>query len=971
MDQSSPSPRCPGCGRPLAPGRALGLCPRCLLARAALATESEQPAAAPTVPDLTAVAAAFPQLEILELIGRGGMGVVYRARQKSLNRMVALKLLAPGREQDPAFAERFAKEARALAALNHPNIVTVHDFGFAPAPAGAAGEGFYFLLMEFVDGVNLRQAMQAGRFTPEQALAIVPPVCGALQFAHERGIVHRDIKPENLLLDKDGRIKIADFGIAKMLGTGGAGLPLGPAEASPRAAEGEPAGTPAPSAFTVHTAAGTPHYMAPEQRDPTGGADHRADIYSLGVVLYELLTGELPGARLKPPSHKVQIDVRLDEIVLRALSVRPELRYATAAEFRTQLDTVASGSAVSSGAVPDAGSVARLLKSSGGLLYRPEELDTVEGQFCVWKRRGQLLLDEQRLTFVRNDQQTVIPLAAIRDVSLGEFPRSMNPAGVDLFSVTYDESGQSRRLLLAPMDGWFAWPGTWNARVADWHAALRNAVALAIGKEPAETPRSQVAVPKGHGGMQAFMMVAYAVPMLTVFLMLTLARGNPGSGNPALAALFVVAMLGGGYFGQRLVWRFLRRADPSAASAVSPWSRVLGTLLLLGGLMLGWGLVGSRTARAQAETQGTLVKLQVAKAQEADFQALLSEFEAEAADPRDETQRSADQIKRSRLQRELDAAGQRSLELERILARGVPRVDRASVLLTVLPLVAAGFWLLLRPGSVALSDTRPRRWMQWLGGGLLAFGLPLGGLGAWMAYQVVHDPSWNPAPAEAFVSFAVWLGSAVLVVGGLALLAFARPRAVTAEIRQAEAIKSLGVGLLVLGCVFPLVAVVYVTTTPPAFRATLRFRADDTAAWLIIPEFWRRSFGQDHALSLQAYRDTRLFELHGDDATPEGSVRRVNDAFAVLQADKLGGGLEVIDRPVLPGRAIRPNRPLALAVGIAGFLFLALPGIWLIRRGLFVLLLMLIPVAVLGGVALVSYLSLQQPAPPTPVELRR
>ena len=138
------------------------------------------------------------------------MGVVYKARQKSLNRFVALKLLAPERVSDAKFAERFAQEAKALATLSHPNIVTIHDFGQAG--------GFYFLLMEFVDGVNLRQAMKAGRFTPEQALAVVPPVCEALQFAHEHGIVHRDIKPENLLLDKEGRVKIADFGIAKMIG---------------------------------------------------------------------------------------------------------------------------------------------------------------------------------------------------------------------------------------------------------------------------------------------------------------------------------------------------------------------------------------------------------------------------------------------------------------------------------------------------------------------------------------------------------------------------------------------------------------------------------------------------------------------------------------------------------------------------------------------------------------------------------
>ncbi|HEY6166759.1 MAG TPA: serine/threonine-protein kinase, partial [Verrucomicrobiae bacterium] len=211
---------CPRCGAPLVGGGVDGLCPRCLGAlnldpATAITGEATGPHGTKIVSPRPALSPAelaphFPQLEILECLGRGGMGVVYRARQKSLNRLVALKLLAPERVADAKFAQRFTHEAQALAALNHPSIVTIHDFGQAG--------GFYFLLMEFVDGVNLRQAMKAGRFTPEQALAIVPPVCEALQYAHEHGIVHRDIKPENLLLDKAGRVKIADFGIAKMLG---------------------------------------------------------------------------------------------------------------------------------------------------------------------------------------------------------------------------------------------------------------------------------------------------------------------------------------------------------------------------------------------------------------------------------------------------------------------------------------------------------------------------------------------------------------------------------------------------------------------------------------------------------------------------------------------------------------------------------------------------------------------------------
>jgi predicted Ser/Thr protein kinase len=256
----------------------------------------------------------FPQLEIIECLGRGGMGVVYKARQKSLNRFVALKLLAPERAGDPQFAARFEKEAHALAALNHPNIVGVYDFGQAG--------GFYFLLMEFVDGVNLRQLLQTKRLTPKEALSIVPPVCEALQCAHDHGIVHRDIKPENLLIDKSGIVKIADFGIAKIV---------------------TDAADHSDATVQATQAQGTPDYAAPEQSG--GSADHRSDIYSLGVVLYEMLTGERPKESITPPSKRVQVDIRIDEIVLRALEKTPEMRFQTAADFRAQVETIGNASA--------------------------------------------------------------------------------------------------------------------------------------------------------------------------------------------------------------------------------------------------------------------------------------------------------------------------------------------------------------------------------------------------------------------------------------------------------------------------------------------------------------------------------------------------------------------------------------------------------------------------------------------------
>ena len=214
MSTESEPKRCPKCGGPIPAEAPQGLCPKCLLLQVSIPTEAGQGASAKSAPPThEELAAAFPQLEILELIGQGGMGFVFKARQPKLDRLVALKILPQSLAADPAFAERFTREGRVLARLNHPNIVTVHDFGQA--------DGFFYLLMEFVDGVNLRQAMQAGRFTPEQALAIVPKICEALQFAHDEGILHRDIKPENILLDTKGRVKIADFGIAKLVGADG------------------------------------------------------------------------------------------------------------------------------------------------------------------------------------------------------------------------------------------------------------------------------------------------------------------------------------------------------------------------------------------------------------------------------------------------------------------------------------------------------------------------------------------------------------------------------------------------------------------------------------------------------------------------------------------------------------------------------------------------------------------------------
>ena len=313
---------CPKCGSPLGRNAPAGVCPQCLMelglpsdaggkaGRDGAATSTTPPGGF-IPPEPEELSEQFPQLEIVALLGQGGMGAVYKARQKQLDRLVALKILPPAVGPDPAFSERFTREARSLAKLNHPNIVTVYDFGHTD-------RGLYFFIMEFVEGTDLRHVIHAKELTPEQALAVVPQICDALQYAHEEGIVHRDVKPENILLDKKGRVKIADFGLARLLDRAATALTL----------------------TQLGQRMGTPHYMAPEQVEHPHDVDHRADIYSLGVVFYEMLTGELPLGRFDPPSRKVHVDVRLDEVVLHTLEKEPARRYQHASEVKTDVEDI-------------------------------------------------------------------------------------------------------------------------------------------------------------------------------------------------------------------------------------------------------------------------------------------------------------------------------------------------------------------------------------------------------------------------------------------------------------------------------------------------------------------------------------------------------------------------------------------------------------------------------------------------------
>jgi tRNA A-37 threonylcarbamoyl transferase component Bud32 len=376
---------CPQCQQPIPPDAPGGLCPVCLLVNGQTATIRQGHGAGRFMPPPPAeLAPDFPQLEVLEVIGQGGMGAVYKARQRHLDRIVALKILRPDLSTEAAFSERFAREARALARLSHPHLVTVHDFG-------QSGRWFW-IIMEHVEGANLRQILATGHLSQRQALEIVPQLCEALQYAHDRGVVHRDIKPENILLDVDGQVKVADFGLAKLV-------------------QGESAEHPLTNSQDV---VGTAHYMAPEQIECSRDVDHRADIYSLGVVFYEMLTGGLPLGRFSPPSQATASDPQLDQVVMRTLEKDPGQRYQQVSEVKTAVQQVGHGAAVPPAAalvpgaiaVPPAAAGAALRELDGALLLaggmllllmsiagpeQPGRLDhellvipTVAGLMAVW-----------------------------------------------------------------------------------------------------------------------------------------------------------------------------------------------------------------------------------------------------------------------------------------------------------------------------------------------------------------------------------------------------------------------------------------------------------------------------------------------------------------------------------------------------------------------------------------------------------
>lgn len=260
-----------------------------------------------TPPSTEELDALIPSYKFLQFIERGGMGAVYKAVQKSLNRTVAVKLLPQVHRNKESFAERFKREAHALAQLNHPHIIGVHDFGETP-------DGQMYYVMEFVSGMDLQHLLKRAPPEPRQILTIITQVCEALQFAHEHGIVHRDIKPANILVDERGNVKVADFGLAKVMGQ----------QAVDYTATG----------MTI----GTPDYIAPEALDQSKSIDHRADIYSLGVMIYELFTGHVPKGVWEPPSIRSGADKGIDAVVSKAMQNNPEKRYQHVSDMTQVLE---------------------------------------------------------------------------------------------------------------------------------------------------------------------------------------------------------------------------------------------------------------------------------------------------------------------------------------------------------------------------------------------------------------------------------------------------------------------------------------------------------------------------------------------------------------------------------------------------------------------------------------------------------
>jgi serine/threonine protein kinase len=287
-------------------------------------------------PDVNEIQNLFPGYEIEGLIAAGGMGAVYGAIQKSLDRPVALKILPAEFSKDLAFCAGFKAEAKAMARLNHPNLISVYDFGEI--------EGMPYIVMEFVPGQSIYNSANGTALDQREVIRLITGICNGLSHAHENGIIHRDIKPSNILLDLSARPKIGDFGLAR------------PIES--KIEEGE-------EIF------GTPHYTAPEVVSSPQAVDFRADIYSVGVLIHEFLTGKLPADDPRPASVIKSCDPRFDAIIRKAMSTSPSARYGSTAEIAAALAKIAASLDTRAGATQGTKIGSRVPKRGGKVAGGP------------------------------------------------------------------------------------------------------------------------------------------------------------------------------------------------------------------------------------------------------------------------------------------------------------------------------------------------------------------------------------------------------------------------------------------------------------------------------------------------------------------------------------------------------------------------------------------------------------------------
>jgi formylglycine-generating enzyme required for sulfatase activity len=302
---------CSQCSKPLAPELHSDLCGSCHTALFSLAIDGPDRGSTELPNDTTAtgldtwsrLSNILPDREFVRELGRGGMGSVSLLRHKRLERFEALKILLPELSESPRFVKRFLRESKVLAQLRHPNIVTLYDCSEA--------DGILYILMDYVDGGTLRAAISKRELETPQRLDIISQLATGLAYAHRNGVIHRDIKPANILLTQSGEVKIADFALCTQNETGSSQM----------------------SVTSPLDVMGTFGYMAPELQQGAIGTDARCDVYSLGVICYELFTQRLPQGVFRPPSTESNLSPQVDEVILKALEQDPESRYSDANEF--------------------------------------------------------------------------------------------------------------------------------------------------------------------------------------------------------------------------------------------------------------------------------------------------------------------------------------------------------------------------------------------------------------------------------------------------------------------------------------------------------------------------------------------------------------------------------------------------------------------------------------------------------------